>query len=186
VLETSPIFPYVISSAFRTILKLTKDLESEALTATVMNVAVFRNISSCSFLLYPMFLATLIFHHEHGSDSFLRNVGSHMDYTTLYLRKWQVSLKVEHFPKQHLPADVCIGVSAYFCEKELTLSYYEYELGFIMINFIHFWSLRCVQPTEMINNTKVMTCTCIILSLGHKLILGDSKLGLYGLIMQFR
>lgn len=38
----------------------------------------------------------------------------------------------------------------------------------------------------MINDTKIMTCTCIILSLDHKLILGVSKLGLYELIMQFR
>jgi hypothetical protein len=38
----------------------------------------------------------------------------------------------------------------------------------------------------MINGTKIMTCTCIILSLDHKLILGDSKLGLYELIIQFR
>jgi hypothetical protein len=37
------------------------------------------------------FLAGLIFYHEDGSDTFLRNDGLHMDYTALYPRIWKLS-----------------------------------------------------------------------------------------------
>jgi hypothetical protein len=33
------------------------------------------------------FLAKLFFYHEDGGDIFLRNVGSHTDYTALYPRR---------------------------------------------------------------------------------------------------
>jgi hypothetical protein len=37
------------------------------------------------------FLERLILDLEDGVDTFLRNVGSHTDYTTLYPRRWQSS-----------------------------------------------------------------------------------------------
>jgi hypothetical protein len=40
------------------------------------------------------FLARLIFCPEDGGYTFLREVGSHMDYTALYLRRWQHLMKL--------------------------------------------------------------------------------------------
>jgi hypothetical protein len=62
---------------------------SEVLTAVVMKVVAFWDITP-SHLLARCFPAWLIFGLEHGGDTFLRNVGSYTDYTTLYLRRWQL------------------------------------------------------------------------------------------------
>jgi hypothetical protein len=43
-----------------------------------------------SHLLALWFDARLIFNPEDGGDSFLRNVGSYMDYTAPYPRRWQL------------------------------------------------------------------------------------------------
>jgi hypothetical protein len=42
-------------------------------------------------LLARWFLARMIFDTKDGGDTFLRNVGSPTDYTTLYLRRWKYS-----------------------------------------------------------------------------------------------
>jgi hypothetical protein len=52
------------------------------------------NPTDSSFCLTPCsrwFLARLIFDHEDGGDTFLRNVGSYTDYTALYPSRWQFS-----------------------------------------------------------------------------------------------
>jgi hypothetical protein len=69
----------------------------EVLTAVVMKFAIFWDIALCS--LYMSWLGylpslvscSLIFDPEDGGDTFLRNVGSYMDYTALYPRRWQIS-----------------------------------------------------------------------------------------------
>jgi hypothetical protein len=43
-------------------------------------------------VLVCLLLARLIFDHECVGDTFLRNVGSYMDYTALFPRKWQLSI----------------------------------------------------------------------------------------------
>jgi hypothetical protein len=57
--------------------ELTKAMqECEVLTAVVMNAV------NCSTLIF------WLSDSEDGGDTFLRNVGSHIDYTALYLRRW--------------------------------------------------------------------------------------------------
>jgi hypothetical protein len=47
-----------------------------------------RKGKSCS----SWFIALLIVNHEDGGNTFLRNVGSHTDYTALYLRRCRLSV----------------------------------------------------------------------------------------------
>jgi hypothetical protein len=81
-----------------------KHVGFEVLTAVVMNVAVLCDIAPCS----RRFGGTYHLHLQRrksaeqetsvqkvarqnskdGGDTFLRNVGSHTDYTALYLRRW--------------------------------------------------------------------------------------------------
>jgi hypothetical protein len=75
-----------------------------------MKVAIFWDIAPCDpymnrrlggnynlqflesrYLLAHWFLARMIFDPEDGGDTFLRNVGSYTDCTTLYLKRWQLS-----------------------------------------------------------------------------------------------
>jgi hypothetical protein len=85
----------------------------DVFTAVVTNVAIFWDIAPCSSYMNRCFggtyhlylqvvtlrysnsacLAMLTFDPEYGGDTFLRNVGSLVDYTALYPRRWQHSDK---------------------------------------------------------------------------------------------
>jgi hypothetical protein len=65
-----------------------------------MNVAIVWDIAPCSpymnrrfegHLLHVGFLFGWFFYSEDGGDTFLRNIGSHTDYTALYPIIWQLS-----------------------------------------------------------------------------------------------
>jgi hypothetical protein len=63
----------------------------EVLTAVVMNVILW-DIALCTSYVNWHFGGTYpssVFDSEDGGDSFLRNVGSYMDYTRLYPLRWQ-------------------------------------------------------------------------------------------------
>jgi hypothetical protein len=68
----------------------------EVIATVVMNVALFWDIVRCSpyvkrSFIFTLVFARLIFDPEDEGHTFLRNVGSHKDYTELYPRRWQHS-----------------------------------------------------------------------------------------------
>jgi hypothetical protein len=71
----------------------TKYVGFEVLTAVMRNVAVFWDTALCGPYANHVSVERLIFDPEVGGDTFLRNVGLHMDYTALYFRRWQHSVQ---------------------------------------------------------------------------------------------
>jgi hypothetical protein len=72
-----------------------KHVVFEVFTAAVMNVSILLDTAPCgpcrsSHLLARWFLVPLIFGPKDGGDTLFRNVCSYKNYTSVYLRGWQL------------------------------------------------------------------------------------------------